>query len=441
MAVTQVIKRSGEVVAFDVSKIVNAIYKAAAAVGGHDRPLTERLAAQVVARLEARSGTPDVEDVQDIVEKVLIDNGHARTAKAYIVYRAQRAALRNARSAPHGSGDDVPYRAMWRALVFNLEHDCLTVAGLNRLIETGNLPQLIAAAEAAYEADVREAVRRILAAREAVRFVFISGPSSSGKTTTTAKIAALLRAADREVVILNVDNYFFDLNLHPRDEHGDYDFETPEALDLQLLNQHLGAIDDGRAFDMPIYDFKLGRRLDRTVSMQVPERAIVLLDTLHGFYDGLSESVPDEIKFHVYLETILQLRDARGEWVRWTDVRLLRRMLRDSVHRNYDPERTLLHWHYVRRGEMKHIIPHVGRAGAVVNGALPYELPILKRHLEHHFSRFIAAWEGDPARADALRRAHRIQALLASLVVAPEDDVPPTSVLREFIGGSAYAVH
>jgi uridine kinase len=192
---------------------------------------------------------------------------------------------------------------------------------------------------------------------------------------------------------------------------------------------------------MPIYDFKLGRRIERTVPMQVPANAIVLLDTLHGFYDGLSDRVAGESKFHVYLETILQLRDARGEWVRWTDVRLLRRMLRDSVHRNYDPERTLLHWHYVRRGEMKHIIPHVGRAGAVVNGALPYELPILKRHLEHHFPRFIARWQGDPARADALRRAERIQALLASLVPAPEDDVPPTSVLREFIGGSAYAVH
>ena len=130
MAVTQIVKRSGEVVAFDISKIVNAIYKAAAAVGGHDRPLSERLAAQVAARLAARSGTPDVEDVQDAVERVLIDNGHARTAKAYIVYRAQRAALRQARSAPHGAGDDVPYRAMWRALVFNLEHDCLTVGGL-----------------------------------------------------------------------------------------------------------------------------------------------------------------------------------------------------------------------------------------------------------------------------------------------------------------------
>jgi len=441
MAVTQIVKRSGEVVAFDISKIVNAIYKAAAAVGGHDRPLSERLAAQVAARLAARSGTPDVEDVQDAVERVLIDNGHARTAKAYIVYRAQRAALRQARSAPHGAGDDVPYRAMWRALVFNLEHDCLTVGGLNRVIETGKLPQLIAAAEAAYEADVREAVRRILAAPESVRFVFISGPSSSGKTTTTAKIAALLRAADREVVILNVDNYFFDLNLHPRDQHGDYDFETPEALDLRLLNEHLAAIDRAEGFDMPIYDFKLGCRVDRTVRMQVPRGALVLLDTLHGFYDGLSDRVANESKFHVYLETILQLRDASGEWVRWTDVRLLRRMLRDSVHRNYDPERTLLHWHYVRRGEMKHIIPHIGRAGAVVNGALPYELPILKRHLEHHFPRFIAAWQGDPARADALRRAERIQALLASLVEAPEDDVPPTSVLREFIGGSAYAVH
>jgi uridine kinase len=147
------------------------------------------------------------------------------------------------------------------------------------------------------------------------------------------------------------------------------------------------------------------------------------------------------VKFRLYIETVLQIRDGAGRWVRWTDLRLLRRMMRDAAHRNYDPERTLLHWHYVRRGEMKHIIPHVGRADAVINGALPYELAILKSHLAQHFPRWIEAWAQDPARIDATTRARRIRALLDEVEPAGDDLVPATSVLREFIGGSAYKVH
>lgn len=438
---SQVIKRTGEIVPFDRAKVVNAIYKAAAAVGGHDRALTERLADQVVEMLARAGGTPSVEEIQDLAEKVLIENGHAKTAKAYILYRSERARLRQQKGGRRVTRDDVPFKAMWRALAFNLEHDCHTVEGLDRQVRDGTFPQLVEAAEEVYEANVAEAANAVLAARDRVRLVFIAGPSSSGKTTTTAKIAARLRDAGLEVVPLNLDNYFFDLNLHPRDARGDYDFETPEALDLPLVNEHLQALLAGREIAMPIYDFKLGRRLEERVPLALPAGALLLLDTLHGLYDGLSASVPDECKFRVYLETVLQLRDGQGRWVRWTDLRLLRRMLRDATHRNYDPEQTLLHWHYVRRGELKHIIPHVGRADAVVNGALPYELPILKRHLGHLFPRFLVAWEGDAERAEALARARRVAALLDELEPADDACVPPTSVLREFIGGSVYKVH
>jgi uridine kinase len=437
----QVIKRTGEIVPFDRTKVVNAIYKAAAAVGGHDRALSERLADQVVTMLARSGGTPSVEEIQDLAEKVLIENGHAKTAKAYILYRNERARLREQKGGRRVTRDDVPFKAMWRALVFNLEHDCHTVDGLVRHVRNGTFPDLVAAAEEVSEAEVAEAANAVLAARDRVRLVFIAGPSSSGKTTTTAKIASRLREAGIEVVPLNMDNYFFDLHLHPRDESGDYDFETPEALDLRLINEHLAALLAGREIAVPIYDFKLGRRLEARVPLRLPPHAVLLLDTLHGLYDGLSASVPDACKFRVYLETVLQLRDGQGRWVRWTDLRLLRRMLRDSRHRNYDPEQTLLHWHYVRRGELKHIIPHIGRADAVVNGGLPYELPILARHLAHLFPRFLAAWEGDPARAEALSRARRVAALLDEMEPAEDDCVPPTSVLREFIGGSAYKVH
>jgi uridine kinase len=440
-SVSQVIKRTGEVVPFDRAKITNAIYKAAAAVGGHDRALSERLSAEVVDLVQRFGGTPSVEEIQDLVEKVLIENGHARTAKAFILYRDERARMRRAKGGKRVGADDVPYKTLWRTLVWNVDHDAHSIAGLNRHLRAGSFPELVAAAEEFYDAEVGAAARDIVEARERIRMVIIAGPSSSGKTTTTAKITEKLRLAGLEPVPLNLDNYFFDLHLHPRDETGDYDFETPEALDLQLVNQHLRELLDGREVHMPIYDFKLGRRRDERVRMRLEPGQVLLLDTLHGLYDGLTASVDDELKFRVYIETFLQLRDAAGRWVRWTDLRLLRRMVRDAAHRGYDPAATIAHWHYVRRGELKHIIPHLGRADAVVNGALPYELAILKRHLGHLFPDFIAAWSDDPRRADAVARARRIAVLLDELDAAPEDAVPPTSALREFIGGSAYKVH
>ena len=439
--VTHVIKRNGDLVPFDRNKITTAVYKAAAAIGGHDRALSERVTDRVVARVESQGGTPSVEEIQDLVERVLIEAGHARTAKAYILYRSERARLRRAKGGRSVGRDDVPYRAMWRALVWNLEHDVHTVAGLNRAVAGDAWPQLVAAAEAAYDADVADTATQILDARERIRVVIIAGPSSSGKTTATCKLTQSLAAAGLDVVPLNLDNYFFDLHLHPRDESGDYDFETPEALDLPLVNEHLAALLDGREIAMPIYDFKLGRRRDERVPLRLGAQQVLLLDTLHGLFDGLSASVADELKFRLYVETVLQLRDDGGRWVRWTDLRLLRRMMRDAAHRNYDPERTILHWHYVRRGELKHIIPHVGRADAVINGALPYELPILKRYLGGRFADWIAEWGDDPQRSDAVARATRLRNLLDSLSSADDACVPATSVLREFIGGSAYKVH
>jgi uridine kinase len=437
--VTHIIKRNGTVVPFDGTKITNAIYKAAAAVGGHDRALSEGLAAQVIELLENGGGTPSVEEIQDIVEKVLIENGHARTAKAYILYRQERARLRQAQQDRRL--DIVPWKTMWQTLVWNLDHDCHTLAGLVRHVQHGTFAALIESAERAYEEEIDAAARAVLEARDRVRLLIVAGPSSSGKTTATVKLRERLAAAGVAVVTMNLDHYFFDLHLHPRDESGDSDFETPEALDLQLINTHLRALLAGHEVQMPIYDFKLGRRVERVQPLRLQAGQLLLLDTLHGLYDPLTASVDDGLKFRLYIETVLQLRDDSGRWVRWTDLRLLRRMLRDAAHRGYDPAQTIAHWHYVRRGELKHIIPHLGRADAVINVALPYELPIFRRHLGHHFPQFIAAWQDDPHRQDAVARARRIAALFTQIEPADDAAVPPTSVLREFIGGSAYDVH
>ena len=167
-----------------------------------------------------------------------------------------------------------------------------------------------------------------------------------------------------------------------------------------------------------------------------------LLDTLHGLYEGLTASIPDEHKFRLYIETISQLKDNGGRYIRWTDIRLLRRMIRDSRFRAYSAEKTILHWHYVRRSELKHIIPFQALADCQVNSALPYELPFLKLHLFDCFPPFLEKWRGDDTRLDGYIRARRIYDLFAAIEDTDDDSlVPPTSLLREFIGGGAYEVH
>jgi uridine kinase len=179
-----------------------------------------------------------------------------------------------------------------------------------------------------------------------------------------------------------------------------------------------------------------------TIRFEPEPGSLILLDTLHGLYGPLTASVPDARKFRLYIETIGQLKGNDGLWTRWTDVRLLRRMIRDSLHRGYSPEQTLLHWHYVRRSELKHIIPYQGSADVLVNSSLAYEVPVLKRHVARELPAFLDKWRGDARRLDAVMRAERIQQLFDSVAdVADDSCVPPTSLLREFIGGSAYDVH
>lgn len=442
-AITSIVKRTGEVVLFDREKIRVAIYKSTAAVGDHDVELADRAADEVIAALSQAYSADlpaTVEDIQDIVERVLIKSGNADVAKAFILYRHERAKMRSGRR--RFAGGNIPYKAMWRALDWAVEHDCHTVEALNRTIREGHLGALVEATEVRYQGAIEQAVQAVLERRDELRFIIVAGPSSSGKTTTTHKLTEQLAAQGVKAVPLGLDNYFFDLELHPGDEFGDRDFETPEALDLVLINRHLAELDAGRAIDTPVYDFKTGTRVDRTVRFEAPRGSLIVLDTLHGLYEGLTESVPDAHKFRLYTETITQLKDNHGRYARWTDVRMLRRMARDSLFRAFDPERTILHWHYVRRGELKHIIANQATADFHLDSALAYELPFLKYHCFDHLPVFLERWRDDEKRLDGYIRARRLHDLLDSIEsVAGDDLVPATSLLREFIGGSAYDVH
>jgi uridine kinase len=273
--------------------------------------------------------------------------------------------------------------------------------------------------------------------RDSLRMVIVSGPSSSGKTTSTIKLEQRLQREGLKFVTLNVDNYFFDLEMHPKDEFGDYDFETPQALDLPLINEHLQKLAAGDEVVIPYYDFKTGKRFLDQTPMKLAPNEILLIDSLHGLYPPMTEGVAAEMKFKLYLEPLLQMRGPNG-YIRWTDLRLIRRMLRDSVHRAYKPQQTLEHWHYVRASEMRNIIPYHGTADFIINSAMPYELAFYRARLYDEFKVWEQEYEGDPLREDAYTRAQRVRQMLEAVIpVEDETAVPPDSVLREFIGGSS----
>jgi uridine kinase len=439
--IREVIKRTGAVVPFTPERITNAIYRAAVEVGGRDRAMAQKLADQVVMALEAKATPgykPHIEEIQDEVERVLIENGHARVAKAFILYRDERARHRKQQQLQSiGPSENIPWAKIWHVLDWAVSHNLHTTETLNQRIRAGEYMQIIIESEAAYQVDIEKSAQLIEARKDKVKLVLITGPSSSGKTTSTIKVGEKLKSAGLKLVTLNVDNYFFDLEMHPKDEFGDYDFETPFALDLEMINDHLQRLIAGEQVMIPFYDFKTGHRHLNQTPMALNEGELILIDSLHGLFPALTKAIPDESKFKLYLEPLLQMKGEDGDYIRWTDIRLIRRMLRDASHRAYDPRQTLEHWHYVRSSEMRNIIPNNIYADFIINSGMPFELPVYSRKMGAQFKEWEKQYRGDPLRTDAYERANRVAKMLEWILPVDQDHlIPSDSVIREFIGGS-----
>ena len=438
---TYVIKRSGAIVPFNKNRIMNAIYRAAVAVGGRDKNKAEWLAGQVVKKLEEiypEGYKPHIEEIQDVVEKILIKNGHDKVAKEYILYRNERNRKRKEKSKKASQpSENIPWSKLWKILNWAVEHNLNTIESLNKRIANGEFPHIVHESESAYEDEVVTACDLITEKSKDIQMVIISGPSSSGKTTTTIKIKNKLKKIGMKFVPLNVDNYFYDLELHPKDEFGDYDFETPQALDLKLVNAHILKLLNGEEILIPLYDFKTGTRKPNQIKMKLNKNEVLLIDSLHGLYPEFAKEIPDENKFKLYLEPLLQMKDNDNKYIRWSDIRLMRRMLRDSAYRAYNPQQTLAHWHYVRSSEMQNIIPQINTTDFIINSAMPYELPIYANRLTDSFIQWEKQFKDEPLREDAYKRASRIARILQSVEpVEDESAIPGDSVIREFIGGS-----
>jgi uridine kinase len=440
--IKQIVKRDGRVVPFNREKITFAVLQAAVSVGGRDRATAESVTDDVIRLLTTRgpaNSTPTVEEVQDLVEKALIERGHARTAKAYIVYRYEHALKRAGRQSATYSSDNIPYFKLWEALAWSVDNRCVTLSQIAASITEGRFQELIEACESFYGLELEKAAETLRERLPAARMIIIAGPSSSGKTTTTIKIGESLRQEGYSLVPINVDNYFLDLEEHPKDQSGDYDFETPQALDLTLINRDLNSLLAGERIQIPFYNFKTGKREGSAGELALGEKEILLIDSLHGLFPEMTGNIPDEKKFKLYIETLSQVKDKNRRFIRWADIRLLRRMVRDMQFRSYSPKDTIRHWHFVRRSELRYIVPRLREADATVNSFQPYELPIMKQRLGNFFPDFIAEFAGDADRADAYERACRVQAIFEEIPAWDDDSlVPAESLLREFIGGSSY---
>jgi uridine kinase len=438
--IKEILKRDGRIVPFNREKITFAVLQAAIAVGGRDKIKAEKVTDDVVRLLEQRQRgdtIPTVEEVQDLVEKALIERGHAKTAKAYIVYRYEHALKRAGRKSLTYSVDNIPYEKLWEALSWAVDHRCVHLSQIGESIRSGGYEQLVQDCEAFYSQELTRAVDRLSRRLDTVKMVIIAGPSSSGKTTTTIKIEKQLEG--HSFVPINVDNYFLDLEDHPKDTRGDYDFETPQALDIPAINEAFKNVLEGKKIEVPFYNFKTGKREGISGHLQLREGEILLVDSLHGLYPEMTEGIGEERKFRLYIETLSQVKDEANQFIRWADIRLLRRMIRDMLFRNYSPAQTIRHWHFVRRSELRYIVPRLREAEVIVNSFLPYEVSIMKHRLGDLFPGFIREFGADQEYADACDRAVRIQRFFEQVPAWSDDSiVPQDSLLREFIGGSTY---
>jgi uridine kinase len=330
---------------------------------------------------------------------------------------------------------EIVTKARW----WNRNRDVGTIAGINRRMAFGGYQDVIRDADRAYESAIWKIAGEILGRRDKIRLVIVAGPSSSGKTTTTLKLCEALRTMGEDLIILPMDNYFWNLKDQPQDEYGDHNFESPEALDIKTINQNLRDLLAGKEASIPIYDFKSGKRKAKREKMKLAEGQLLVIEGLHAFHGPMTVGIPAESQFRVYIETICQLQDKDYNFIPWTDLRLLRRMVRDNLHRNYSPMKTLGHWHYVRKSEKEYIVPFIGEAEAVVNGYLPYELPVYKKYLYEPLKEAVENYADQTGREDALRRALRCLSYLEEIDELEDDSViSSTSLIREFIGGSAY---
>ena len=305
-----------------------------------------------------------------------------------------------------------------------------TIGELNDAIAKGWSTELITLSEALQEKKIVKIADEI-ASRPGVKMVLIAGPSSSGKTTTCKRISIQLMANGIRPVPISLDDYFMDRDKTPKDEKGDYDYESVYALNIPLLNEQMNALFAGEEVELPRYDFPTGRSVKSGKKLKLKGNEVLVVEGIHALNPDLTASIPEEQKYRVYASALTTILIDSHNYVPTTDNRLLRRIIRDYKYRAVDARETIRRWPSVRAGENKWIFPYQENADVMFNTAMLFELAVLKTQAE-------PLLEMVPENCDEYSEAYRLLKFLRYIKPIPNDQVPSTSLLREFLGGSSF---
>ena len=306
------------------------------------------------------------------------------------------------------------------------------VGDLNDCIASGGAEDLILVQESLLEKRVSE-IAEMIRSSGGKKFVMIAGPSSSGKTSFSHRLSIQLRTHGFKPHPIGLDNYYRDREFCPRDEYGNYDFECLEALDIELFNKQMTQLLNGERVEMPEFNFKTGKPEYKGNFMQLGPEDILVIEGIHGLNDRLSYSLPAESKFRIYISALTEINIDRHNRIPTTDVRLIRRIVRDARARGTSATETIAMWYSVRRGEEKNIFPYQESADVMYNSAAVYELAVLKTYIE-------PLLYGVPEDSPEYLEANRLLKMLSYILAMPSESVPHNAILREFIGGSVFRV-
>ena len=305
-----------------------------------------------------------------------------------------------------------------------------TVGEFNRAVQRGFASDIINVSEALQEKKIAQ-IGDMIAERKGVRMVLIAGPSSSGKTTTCKRLSIQLMTHGIRPVQISLDDYFVDRERTPRDEKGDYDYECIHALDIDLINEQFNALFRGEEVELPRYNFQTGKSEKSGQKLQIGEHEILVVEGIHALNPELTAHIPEEQKFRVYASALTTILLDTHNYIPTTDNRLLRRIIRDVKYRGCSAQDTIKRWPSVRAGENKWIFPFQENADAMFNTAMIYELAVIRTQAE-------PALEQVPENCDEYAEAYRLRKFLRYFEPVSFDTLPPTSLLREFLGGSSF---
>lgn len=305
-----------------------------------------------------------------------------------------------------------------------------TVGDFNEAVRSGQTTGLINVSEALQEKKIASIAEQI-AHRQGTRVVLIAGPSSSGKTTFCKRLSIQLVTCGIKPIQISLDDYFVDRHLTPKDENGEYDYESVHALNIPLLNEQLQQLFEGKTIELPKYNFQTGKSEKSGKRLQLGDNQVLVLEGIHALNPELTAQIPQEQKFHIYISALTTILLDDHNYIRTTDNRLLRRIIRDYKYRGVNAQETIHRWPSVRAGENKWIFPYQENADVMFNTAMLFELAVIKQQAEPLLDLV-------PENCPEYAEAYRLRTFLDYIQPIPNRALPPTSLLREFLGGSSF---